>query len=111
MIDIANAYSAIKNKRKSVQADSVTYTIGGNDYAFDSDVSSYTMLKAKAVTGTLWKTNNAGFILLSPTDVADVIAAIEAHIEGCFAREYQLCLEVENNTYTDSMLNEGWPGV
>ncbi len=55
-----------------------------------------------------WKTP-AGFISLDASTVLLVAKTIRAHVQACFDREAALIAAVESGTYTDAMLNEGWP--
>lgn len=55
-----------------------------------------------------WKTSD-GFVTLSADLIKAIANAIRAHVQACFDREGVLQAAVKDGTYTDSMLNEGWP--
>lgn len=55
-----------------------------------------------------WKTPT-GFVPLTAPMVLFIAKAIRAHVQACFDREAVLSSAVDEGTYTDAMLNEGWP--
>ena len=56
-----------------------------------------------------WKTS-AGYVTLDAATLKAVAKAIRDHVQACFDREDELTQAVEDGTYTDAMLEEGWPG-
>lgn len=56
-----------------------------------------------------WKTS-AGYVTLDAATLKAVAKAIRDHVQACFDREDELTKAVEDGTYTDAMLEEGWPG-
>lgn len=56
-----------------------------------------------------WKTN-AGYVTLDSATLKAVAKAIRDHVQACFDREDELTKAVDEGTYTDAMLDEGWPG-
>lgn len=57
-----------------------------------------------------WKTPT-GFIDLSASELIAVSQAMRKYIQACFDREAELVEAITNDTYTDSMLTEGWPNA
>lgn len=55
-----------------------------------------------------WKTS-AGFVELNAQQIIAAASAVRAHVQACFDREAVLLQEIEGGTFTESMLNEGWP--
>ena len=55
-----------------------------------------------------WKTPN-GFVQLSAEQVIAVARAVRAHVQACFDREGELLDAIAAGTYTEAMLEEGWP--
>lgn len=56
-----------------------------------------------------WKTS-AGFIPLTAQQIIGVATAVRAHVQACFNREHELLTAIDNNTFTEEMLTQGWPG-
>lgn len=56
-----------------------------------------------------WKTS-AGYVTLDAATLKAVAKAIRDHVQACFDREDELTRAVDDGTYTDAMLEEGWPG-
>lgn len=55
-----------------------------------------------------WK-GSAGFISLDGKMLQALGEAICRHVQSCFDREAQLLAHLEAGTFTESMLDEGWP--
>lgn len=55
-----------------------------------------------------WKTAD-GFIELNGLKLIAMAAAVRAHVQACFDRERELLVALAEDTYTDDMLEEGWP--
>lgn len=55
-----------------------------------------------------WKTEG-GFVDLDAQQIIGLASAVRAHVQACFDREAELVAAVEDGSYTDSMLDEGWP--
>lgn len=55
-----------------------------------------------------WKAAN-GFIELDATTVLAIANAVDSHVQACFERESQLVEAVNNGTYEEEMLDQGWP--
>ena len=55
-----------------------------------------------------WKTP-AGFVQLDAQKLLGVATTLRAHVQACFDREAELLTELAAGTFTESMLEEGWP--
>lgn len=55
-----------------------------------------------------WKTP-LGFIQLDAAALATVSQAVRTHVQSCFDREATLLAALSASTYTEAMLNTGWP--
>jgi hypothetical protein len=56
-----------------------------------------------------FKTLN-GFVEIGAEQILAIAKSVRSHVQACFDRELDLLREVEAGTYSDEMLNEGWPG-
>lgn len=54
-----------------------------------------------------WKAGG-GFVQINDAAIVVIAQAVDAHVQGCFDREAELLAEVDNGTFTESMLDEGW---
>lgn len=55
-----------------------------------------------------WKTE-CGFVDLDAQRIIGLASAVRAHVQACFDREAELVAAVEDGSYTESMLDKGWP--
>ncbi len=55
-----------------------------------------------------WKAKN-GWVNLDADQVIAMGRSVRQHIQACFDREAELIQAVEDGTFTESMLSEGWP--
>lgn len=55
-----------------------------------------------------WKTPT-GFVELNASTLAAVSQAVRAHVQACFDREAELITALDNGTFNEGMLEEGWP--
>lgn len=55
-----------------------------------------------------WKTVNRP-VRLTASQLIEIATAVRAHVQACFDREGVLLAAVNNETYTDAMLTQGWP--
>lgn len=51
----------------------------------------------------------AGFVSLNASTVIGMAMAVRKHVQACFDREAELLKAVEAGTFTEAMLEEGWP--
>lgn len=83
--------------------------------AIDTGRDSQALITGAALAAMLdpayachWKTA-AGFVEMSGEQIISVASAVRAHVQACFDREAELLQVVDSGTYTDAMLDEGWP--
>ena len=55
-----------------------------------------------------WKTPS-GFVQLDAQTLLGVATTLRAHVQAAFDREAELLAALEDGTFTESMLGEGWP--
>lgn len=55
-----------------------------------------------------WKTTE-GFVELTSEQIIGLAQAVRAHVQACFDREAELLDAIDADTFTDAMLEEGWP--
>jgi len=55
-----------------------------------------------------WKTAS-GFVRLDAEALLSVADAVRGYVQACFDREVDLLASLDDGTYTDAMLGEGWP--
>lgn len=56
-----------------------------------------------------WKTLDGSFVTLTSDLILHVADAVGDYVQACYTREGILGYMLTNGTYTDSMLEEGWP--
>lgn len=56
-----------------------------------------------------WKTLDGSFVTLNAELILHIADAVGDYVQECYTREGILGYLLTNGTYTDSMLNEGWP--
>jgi hypothetical protein len=56
-----------------------------------------------------WKTSSGEFLPLTAQQIIGVATAVRAHVQACFNREHELLTEIDNLTFTESKLEQGWP--
>lgn len=56
-----------------------------------------------------WKCIDGSFITLTSELILHVADVVGDYVQACYTREGVLGYLLSNGTYTDSMLNEGWP--
>lgn len=95
------------------EAETAGITVNG--MAIDTGRDSQALITGAAVSAMLdpaysvrWKTP-AGFIDLVGEQIIAMATAVRAHVQACFDREAELLEALANGTFTDSMMEEGWP--
>ncbi|WP_312141129.1 DUF4376 domain-containing protein [Stutzerimonas nitrititolerans] len=95
------------------QAETAGITVNGT--AIDTGRDSQALITGAAVSAMLdpsysvrWKTP-AGFIELQGQQIIAMATAVRAHVQACFDREAELLEALSDGTFTDAMLEEGWP--
>lgn len=83
--------------------------------AVPTDRESQAMVTGAALAATLdsgyqcqWKTAS-GFVTLDAQAIIAMASAMRAHVQACFDREAELLAALEAGTFTEAMLDEGWP--
>lgn len=83
--------------------------------AIDTGRDSQALITGAALAAMLdpayacrWKTP-AGFVEMNGEQIISVASAVRAHVQACFDREAELLQAIDSETYTDAMLDEGWP--
>ncbi|MCY1557369.1 hypothetical protein D9M68_942160 [compost metagenome] len=56
-----------------------------------------------------WKSADGQFVALGGQQIIAVASAVRAHVQACFDREAVLLTELAAGTFTENMLEEGWP--
>lgn len=56
-----------------------------------------------------WKAANGQFVELTGQQVIGVASSVRGHVQACFDREAALLAELDAGTFTETMLEEGWP--
>ncbi|MDA8485174.1 DUF4376 domain-containing protein [Pseudomonas resinovorans] len=81
----------------------------------DTDDRSKLLINGAAVEAMLnpayvlrWKADGV-FVDLDADQVKDVARAVRAYVQACFDREDALLTALNAGTFTESMLEEGWP--
>ena len=126
----ASAAEDIKARRKVEQAKPVSVTLAGGTYRFETSREARADLSEKLGTGqvseaingpgtyaTPWKCLD-GFVTLTLPEIAQVLVAIGAAIDGCFAREAAILAALAGKRKTATLrktlaveIETGWPGT
>lgn len=95
------------------QAETAGITVNG--IAIDTGRDSQALITGAAVSAMLdpgysvrWKTP-AGFIDLQGQQIIAMATAVRAHVQAAFDREAELLDALADGTFTEAMLDEGWP--
>lgn len=88
-----------------------------NGMVIDTSRDSQAMITAATLSAMIdstyvcrWKTPD-GFFTLDASALLEVSQAMRKHVQLCFDREDVLVKAVDAGTYTESMLQEGWPSA
>lgn len=83
--------------------------------AINTERDSQAMITGAALSAVLddtyvcrWKTPN-GFVDLTASELISVSQSMRKYVQACFDRESELVEAIIGGTYTDAMLDEGWP--
>lgn len=86
-----------------------------NGKAIDTGRDSQALVTGAAVAAMLdpnyscqWKTAG-GFIELTAQQILAIATAMRAHVQACFNREAELLAALEAGSFTEAMLDQGWP--
>lgn len=55
-----------------------------------------------------WKTQS-GFVELNAQQIIALATSVRMYVQACFEREAALVAAIEAGTYTENMIDEGWP--
>lgn len=95
------------------EAETAGITLYGS--AIDTGRDSQALITGAAMAAMLdpnyscqWKTAG-GFIELTAPQLLAIATAMRAHVQACFDREAQLLAALEAGSFTEAMLDEGWP--
>lgn len=56
-----------------------------------------------------WKCTNGSFITLNAEQITAIADAVGDYVQACYTREGELVAAFNDGSYTDAMLEEGWP--
>lgn len=86
-----------------------------NGFAINTERESQNLITGAALSAYMdenyicrWKTP-AGFVDLDAATLISVAQTMRQHVQNCFDREDALLTALEDGTYTEAMLDEGWP--
>ncbi|MCP1651804.1 DUF4376 domain-containing protein [Pseudomonas nitroreducens] len=95
------------------QAETAGITVNGMHLPTDRD--SQALVTGAALAAVIdsnyhcqWKTAE-GFIDLDAQQIIAIASAMRAHVQACFDREAKLLAMLNAGTYTDILLDQGWP--
>lgn len=87
--------------------------VGG--FAIESNRESQALITGATVQAVIdptyvvrWKTPT-GFIELDAQAIIGIATTMRQHVQSCFDREEELVTAVDNGTFTEEMLVQGWP--
>lgn len=107
----AAAKAAIAARRYVAETAGITV----NGMAIDTGRDSQALITGARLAGMddpsyvcNWKTPG-GFVQLDAETVKAIATTVRAHVQACFDREAVLLGMVEDGTYTEAALEEGWP--
>lgn len=82
----------------------------------DTSDTSQVKITGAALEATLdstyscdWKAADGSWVALNATQILAMARSMRAYIQACYDREKVLAEEVDAGTFTEAMLEEGWP--
>lgn len=82
----------------------------------DTSDASQVKITGASMTATIdstytcnWKTADGTWVTLNATQILAIAKAMRTYIQACYDREKALAEEVDAGTFTEAMLDEGWP--
>lgn len=88
-----------------------------NGMKINTERASQSLITGAALSAMLdssytcrWKTDE-GFISLDAQSLLAVSQEMRKHVQACFDREATLSEAIDNDTFTDAMLDDGWPAT
>lgn len=86
-----------------------------NEVFVDTGRDSQALITGAALSAMLdstyicrWKTPD-GFVSLAAPALISIAQQVREHVQACFDREDSLLTALEQGTYSEVMLSEGWP--
>ena len=126
----ASAAEDVKARRKVEQAKPVSVALAGGTYRFETSREARADLSEKLGTGQVSEAINGpgsytapwkcldGFVTLTMPEIAQVLVAVGAAIDGCFAREAAILAALSAKRKTATLrktlaveIETGWPGT
>lgn len=105
--------ASIASKRYDVETSGIVF----NGIQIDTGRDSQGMIAGAALGAVLdpayvcrWKTPS-GSVTLDSDQLKAVAQAVRAHVQACFDREFELIDHFDQGTFTEDMLDDGWPNV
>lgn len=111
------ALAALKQQVATVRYDNEVKGIIVNGMPVDTGRDSQGLIAGACLAAVIdpayivnWKSAGGVFLQLTAQQIIGVATAVRAHVQACFNREQVLLTAIANNTYTENMLEQGWPG-
>jgi hypothetical protein len=105
----------IKNNISATRYNHEILGININGFFVDTGRDSQALITGAALSAFMddtyvcnWKTPD-GFVEIDAPTLISVSKAVRVHVQACFDREAALLKALAAGTYTDAMLDEGWP--
>ena len=106
-------YYEIITERRKVEVDKGC-VVNGETIATDRDgrfdIFSVAQSMSRNPTQTVrWRTRAGSEMSLDKAGVDSLANAVHNHVQACYDRELDLYQELKNGTFTESMIDTGWP--
>lgn len=82
----------------------------------ETDDRTKTLLNGAALRATIdpqhsrrWKLADGTWVTLDSETLISAAKAVDSHVQACFDREEELVDALAGGTFTEAMLEEGWP--
>lgn len=117
MIEEINV-SEIKSRVASVryQQEISGLTIDGHPFYTDRETQMKLMAASlRAQTNpdysVNWKLADGSFSKFTSNQIIEITNKIADYVQACYERESELVKEIDEGTYTEQMINTGWPNM
>lgn len=111
----ADAKKALHERVAARRYESETRGLTINGMKIDTGRDSQALITGAAFGATLdpsyvcnWKTPD-GFVQLDATQLIAIATTVRNHVQACFDREAAILQAIEAGTFTDDMIDTGWP--
>lgn len=111
----AESIEALKKRVASIRYDNEIRGITVSGMLVDTGRDSQGLIAGACLAAVIdpdysvnWKTSGNGFQTLTAQQIIGLATAVRAHVQLCFDRECELVMAIEDGTFTESMLEEGW---